>query len=99
MGEKLGSLAIGLTRARQSGGREEGGSSVRQSCSIALHLGGRAQKEERDRGSQAAAMWKEEQSGVVVPPGRSRREEEEHLQDGLTVDSNVRTRPSDPCIK
>ena len=64
MGERLGSLAIGLTRARQSGGREEGGSSVRQSCSIALHLGGRAQKEERDRGSQAAAaIWKEEQSG------------------------------------
>ena len=73
MGERLGSLAIGLTRARQSGGREEGGSSVRQSCSIALHLGGRAQKEERDRGSQAVAIWKEEQSGVQGgPSGRGK---------------------------
>ena len=37
MGEKLGSLAIGLTRARQSGGREERKAGVPLDRAAALH--------------------------------------------------------------
>ena len=68
MGERLGSLAIGLTRARQSGGREERKAGVPLDRAAALHsISAGEPKRKRER-------WRESGGGGDMEGRKSRVE-------------------------